>query len=384
MYKIIKVTCYLLSVTLFPVTFYSLLYTQVYIILPAYRALGDCLSEYQQEIYVLRDTVLGDLLERYKDETITQDHLCVEFLGESGVDTGGLTKELFTCFWSKASRNLLRGEHCLVPDLPLHRMRKESWKFVSLGRILSHMVALTGTIPHTLARSTFIKLATNSKVDDITLLEDFLLFVTPHERALLTKAMSSFSSLTEEESDRLLSLFSAHGYLDLPRGAVILEQILAIAEQELVQKPAHLTSLMHQGIPLCHRDAFWKHLSVGHITELMQSQKPTPERVAAVIASDKDDLTAEEDRTMYFLKEFVATLDSDSVMAFLIFVTGSMYQPDKITVTFNKLTGIQRRPVSHTCSNVLELPTSYHSCQDFRREFKQVLSSCEAFQFSMV
>jgi len=43
-------------------------------------------------------------------------------------------------------------------------------------------------------------------------------------------------------------------------------------------------------------------------------------------------------------------------------------------VQFNMLTGIARRPIAHTCSNLLELPATYSSYSDFVKEFKLVLS----------
>ena len=327
---------------------------------------------------------MDDVFELYKDKNIANKKLSVEFVGEPGIDFDGLTKELFTSFWREVFNNLFRGEDCLVPDLPLHRLRKESWKFECLGRILSHTVALTGKIPSSLARSTLIKLITDSEIDDKCLLEDFLLFVTTREKALLTKAMTDFNSLTDDELDRLQNFYTAHGFYSIPKAPDIKEQVLAIAYQDLVEKPGSLVSKMRQGIPENHRAAFWQRLSVDDIAHIMQAQRPTPEKVASVIKTGKEDMTDDEDRTLYFLKEFVASLDFDTLADFLMFVTGSVHQPDRIRVTFTTLTGLERRPISHTCFNLLEVPTSYSSIKEFKREFKSVLASPEAFQYSAI
>ena len=324
------------------------------------------------------------LLELYKDEDVANKRLCVEFVGEPGIDHDGLTRELFVCFWKQVLPVLFCGENCSVPDLPLYRIRKESWKFECLGRILSHTVALTGTIPSTLARTTLIKLISDSTIDDDCLLEDFLLFVTTREKTLLTKAVSDFNSLTEEESERMQSFYTAHGFHSIPRASEIKEQILTIAHQEVVAKSAPLILMMRQGIPESHRAAFWQQLSVDDIAHILQAQRPTPEKVASVITTDKEDMTNDEDRTLYFVKEFVASLDFDTLTDFLVFVTGSVHQPDKIRVTFSRLTGLDRRPISHTCFNLLELPTNYNSITEFKREFKSVLASPEASQYSAI
>ena len=45
-----------------------------------------------------------------------------------------------------------------------------------------------------------------------------------------------------------------------------------------------------------------------------------------------------------------------------------------ITVTFNNLSGIARRPIAHTCDCCLELPSAYTSYLEFEHEFNAVLA----------
>ena len=348
------------------------------------KALLACTRESDQEVdvHIIRQTLVDNLLELYKDPDIASKTLNVIFEGEAGVDCRGLTRDLFTSFWREVTKDLFTGEDCVVPDLPLHRRRKEAWKFESLGRILTHTVALTTTVPSTLARSVLVKLASDTEVDDDCLLTDLLLFVTLREKELLTKAMSDFSSLTTDEYSRLQNFYIAHGFHTLPKATEILDQILAIAHQDLVKKPESLVSRMRAGIPASHMAAFWKRLSADDIAHILDAQRPTPEKVVDVITSPMDDMTGDQDRTLYFLKEFVAGLDFDTLTDFLLFVTGSVHQPDKINVTFTTLTGLERRPITHTCFNQLEVPTTYGSIKEFKREFMSVLASPEAFTFS--
>ena len=46
-----------------------------------------------------------------------------------------------------------------------------------------------------------------------------------------------------------------------------------------------------------------------------------------------------------------------------------------ITVMFNSLTGLARRPIAHTCDCTLELSRSYASNMEFENEFSKVLGS---------
>ena len=346
--------------------------------------LADLVSLEERAIYIHRSTVLDELLELYKDESVTQNRLHVEFLEEPGDDFGGLTKELYTIFWGEATKELFSGEHCVVPSLPLHRVRSESWKFISLGRILSHSVALTKTVPPNLARSFIISLIFDSDVNEQCLLEDFLQYVTEREKKLLLKGMSNFQFLNAQERERLRVFLSAASFFDLPRADKLKEQIISIADQELLKKPAALCSLMRKGIPQNHMEVFWQELSIKHITHIIMQQRPTPERVHNILTTTIEDLSNAQERVFYYLKEFVGTLHQDMLLDFLLFCTGSVHQPQNIEVGFTSLTGMQRRPIAHTCSNILEVPTTYNSFQEFRREFTQILSTPESFQYHSI
>ena len=55
-------------------------------------------------------------------------------------------------------------------------------------------------------------------------------------------------------------------------------------------------------------------------------------------------------------------LPQEELTCLLRFVMGSSaLMATKISVSFNNLSGIARRPISHTCNCVLELSTNYSS-----------------------
>ena len=204
-------------------------------------------------------------------------------------------------------------------------------------------------------------------MDDDCLLEDFLLFVTEREKRLLKKAIEVFSSLTSNDLDRLNSFFTLCRYLDVPRKDSIQEQILPIADQELVKKPAPLCTLIRRGIPQQHMEEFWHQPSIGHITHMVMQQRPSTEKVTASLVATEDPLNDIQETALYYLKEYVGSLHQELLADFLLFCTVSVLQPSKMKVSFTSLCGLQRRPIAHTCSNHIELTTTYTSFQEFRR-----------------
>lgn len=77
-----------------------------------------------------------------------------------------------------------------------------------------------------------------------------------------------------------------------------------------------------------------------------------------------------------YLLQYVGNMQKDKIRDFLRFVTGSSaLVVDTITVTFNALSGLCRRPIPHTCSCTLELPVSYATLVEFSKEFDTLLSS---------
>ena len=52
----------------------------------------------------------------------------------------------------------------------------------------------------------------------------------------------------------------------------------------------------------------------------------------------------------------------------------SVCSVQRITIIFNSLSGLARRPISHTCSNTLELSTTYCTFPEFAAEFQAILT----------
>ncbi|KAF5276323.1 hypothetical protein FQR65_LT16424 [Abscondita terminalis] len=106
---------------------------------------------------VNRETIMAQMLELYKNETLHQKSLKVVFKDEIGLDYGGLTKELFTVFWKQCQIEYFRGENIGVPFLTLSKIRKgRAEDFIIIGRILAHTVILTKALPPYLAKTFYL------------------------------------------------------------------------------------------------------------------------------------------------------------------------------------------------------------------------------------
>ena len=71
----------------------------------------------------------------------------------------------------------------------------------------------------------------------------------------------------------------------------------------------------------------------------------------------------------------VGNMQIFNLRRFMRFVTGScVCNAGQITVIFNGLSGLGRRPIAHTCDCSLELPSSYINFNDFEEEFTAILS----------
>ena len=74
----------------------------------------------------------------------------------------------------------------------------------------------------------------------------------------------------------------------------------------------------------------------------------------------------------------IGSMNQDELRALLRFITSSPVCIAKtISVSFNSLSGLARRPIAHTCDCNLELPVSYMTYLEFLSEFKTVLSTEE-------
>ena len=91
-----------------------------------------------------RLSVVDNLLKVYQQcPDICHHEIRVTFCNESGLDAGGLTRELFPLFWSSLQMKHFDGH---VEKVPVLVPGFEN-DYLTLGRILSHGFVLTGYFP---------------------------------------------------------------------------------------------------------------------------------------------------------------------------------------------------------------------------------------------
>ena len=98
--------------------------------------------------------------------------------------------------------------------------------------------------------------------------------------------------------------------------------------------------------------------------------RPTAAAVAAcIIAENEAMMRAEDLRALHMFRSIVRAMEPEELADFLLYVTGSEMMPqDNIKVAFFQATGLSRLLRVHMCGPLVELPTSYTSRAEMKRE----------------
>lgn len=326
---------------------------------------------------------MEDVLNFYRGrKEVASKKLKVIFDGEEGSDHGGLTRDMLSMFWTEASSVYFAGNGALVPRIPLHKQRALKGDYPVLGTILSHTACLAKVIPPRLSRTFLVLIVFGDAVSDDCILSDFLDFVTVSERALLKRALKDFSALSTCDKSKLMDIYSMYEMYETPSAESIQQQLLSIAEATLVDKCRPLIDEMRKGIPSIQMDMFWKQLSIQMIDFIFISQSPNGKKVAAIVKACSEDLRPQEESVLWWLKDFIASLDSEDVADFLRFTTGSSVMPQQpIQVEFLPAA---RYPVARTCSNLIQCPVHYASRNELKREWRSILCNPNSFEMSLM
>ncbi|KAK6196072.1 hypothetical protein SNE40_001367 [Patella caerulea] len=161
----------------------------------------------------------------------------------------------------------------------------------------------------------------------------------------------------------------------MPNKDNIRQIIGEIAHKELIQQPMYVKECWFNQLNLLGFT-----LGDSTIDGIYSKLRPTNKKVVNILKFPKMDEV--QTITSEFLKKFIRDLPCDVLSKFLRFCTGSDNltldhdgNPKDISVIFNTLKGLERRPVGHTCGMVLEMPSEYDSFLDFRSEFNNILKS---------
>lgn len=209
--------------------------------------------------------------------------------------------------------------------------------------------------------------------------DDFLLFVTITERKLIKKSIDSFSTLTQTEMDDLIDFFQSFGLLELPKENEILEQIRTISENVLCKEPYELIKKMKDGIPLLH-EQFFLNLTYEKLKLFYKKEKPTALKIVNCLVTSPLELNNIQSKVFYYFKTFIRNLTGTNLSKLLMFITSSEQMPEKINIFFKNF----GYPVAHSCSNTLELPTSYSNYQELSDVLTTIINHDNSYEFSIL
>lgn len=314
----------------------------------------------------------------YADEDVINKNLRVTFLGEIGIDGGGLTKELFNLFFLKCEGIFFQGEDCLIPYLELSKLNQLD-KFIIIGRILQHMLLLTNQIPAKLSRITLMLIANPERhIESDILLQELLRYVNPYLRKILKKALKNFVSLTEKENETIQDFFQAHRFFAKPNTDMLSDQLNIIAIEILVERPKRLIAKIRQGVsPEKHVD-FWSNCDFD---VLLDMQTPTATKVVNCLVTDPY-LTNEENDVLHYFTMYIQCLNRDKLENLLFLITGSFLMPASINVKFNETVGLSQRPIFITCTDTITLPKTYAHYNDLKNDLNMCLNTEEAKEYT--
>ncbi len=95
----------------------------------------------------------------------------------------------------------------------------------------------------------------------------------------------------------------------------------------------------------------------------------TPKKVNELLLQPEF-MSENEERVYGYLVCMIGNVNINEGRNFLRFVTGSSVCSTKgITISFNTLSGLARRPIAHTCDCMLELSSTYLNYDEFYIDF---------------
>ena len=326
---------------------------------------------------IRRDHLYDDVMDTYKDnalEILKEKDFRIEYEGERAIDTGGVSRDMFSSFWEEVYVKHFDGETLLVPAM---HPNTQITTFPISGTIISHGFLASGFLPVRIAfpviAAVLHGLDIVDMISDAILLESFVDYLSTHESSILRDAIivsekdSVFSPVMQSQ---LIDMLSRLGCTEVPNPVNIKRLVLNIARHQLLNKPLGLLFTFRSGVPIPHQ-SFWKQLSMEKLFQLYKALNASSSSVLKMV-EEPEDMNSAQSRVFGYLTTFIGNAKQKQL--FLRFVTGSSVLITKpINISFNNLSGFARRPISHTCDCRLELSIAYTTFPEFESEFAQIL-----------
>ena len=332
-------------------------------------------------ITVSRRTIFSDTIVLYstKPRLLNQFPIEVHFNGEDGVDFGGVSRDFFSAFWEEAYTKMFDGVSLVTP---VCRADIDMNHFSVLGKILSHGYLCCGFLP---TRICFPVLALVSLGLSITIrrklfVKFFLESLSHVDQVTMTVALEA-KEFTQTMKTNIICILSRFGCRDIPTPQNLEHLLYSQAQHQFKTQPYAALSLMHEGIPEKHRP-FWGAMKVDELCRIYEALTASPEKVLEQV-QEPTFASPDEERVFGYLQQYVGGMKVDEVKRFVRFVTGSsVLTGSNISITFNAVTGLARRPFAHTCSSQLELSYNYGTYLEFASEFAALLGNEDSWSMN--
>lgn len=205
------------------------------------------------------------------------------------------------------------------------------------------------------------------------MLESFSDFLSIVDRRAIALALGAkeFDAGMEASVVNILSRF---GCREVPTPRNLKRLLHGLARHQFRLQPFAALCAMNAGVPETHKP-FWQAVGVEELYGTYSALTANPEKVLEMVV-EPEFSNPNEQRVYGYLQQYVGEMKLDEAKRFLRFITGSsVVSSDQVRICFNALTGAARRPIAHTCSNMLELSYNYNTFIEFLEEFTIILSN---------
>lgn len=315
-----------------------------------------------------RSRIQDEILSLFMDPSIITMNIKIQFIDEKGSDAQGVSRDAYSAFWKEFFSTSACGEDERVPSI-FPEYGQDEWQAV--GRILLKGYTDCGIYPLQLSQAFSVAVIHGElNVSSDMLVESFRMYLSETDRKVVDKALSG-QVLDEDDQDDFLDLLSHVDCKSIPKAEEMRHTVLRMAHKELIQEPKYALD----AIAGAARDQLQLLLpDVQTVQEMYNSKTPTVRKVIKLL--DCAPINKEQTDALGYLKQFIKGLDGGMLRKFLRHFTGADHIcTPKIEVSFNRMSGFGRVPMAHTCGPLIELPSTYSSYPELRREFLTILDA---------
>ncbi|CAH1155552.1 unnamed protein product [Phaedon cochleariae] len=323
-------------------------------------------NQEQKTLTVHRGNIFDDLIKAFEDDFFLRGNLKLELIlptgeKESAEDFGGVWRDVLSEFWQTFYEKCTVGTIMKVPYIR-HDFGELQWK--AIAKIFLKGFILEKYLPIKIA-PVFLKTCFNLNVNDEDLINEFFNYICDTDRQVFEQAQKNFD---EVDLDELVEIFSTYESKWNPNEDNFKQLLRDIAHKELIQKPAFVVKCFQKE---------WEYKITNHeeILELYEKIKPSVKNCLKKIELENSNITNEQNIVFNYLKKFIKEADDTIREAFFRYCTGSNLPIMSIKVAFVETTGINRLPIAHTCSGLLQLSSTYENFIILRSELNSILNS---------